>query len=356
MIALARRPELRAEIEQLTDNLTSARDPAMGAYRMRVALLRNQGRRDDLEKFLLAVAARTSSVELLDVIGNDGRVDGLARAEQASIEREIAIATDPVEKTRLRLSLARFYEGHEQATQAAQTIEAVYRDNPAILGVVRAEVDFHWRNKNTKRAVDVLEEAAGRASASYRAEFTLEAARKSIEARDYVRASTLATRLLTAEPYRADYIAVRADVFARSGDDRGLRGFYDAKIRELQNAPLAAAQRTEQIAAMRRALIPVLTRTKDYTAALDQYIEVLNRYPEDESLAREAAAYASSNGVAQRLRDYYTKAVNDSPKDFRWPMVLAKVETQLEDFPGRLRHTPRRRRCVRIVRICCSGD
>jgi tetratricopeptide (TPR) repeat protein len=339
LLALARRPELRGDIEQLTGNLVSARDPSMGAFRLRVALLRNQGRRNDLEEFLIALAGRATSPELLAAIENDGREDALARAQETALAREVAITTDPVEKLRLRLSLARFYEGRQQTAQAALLIEAVYRDNPASLGVVRATVDFYWRgmhnrNDNTKRAIDVLEESAGRAEAGYRAEFTLEAARKSIESGDTARARGFATRLLSREPYRAEYIAVMADAYARAGDDRGLRGFYDAKIRELQNAPLPQSQRTEQVAAMRRALIPVLTRTKDFSAALDQYIEVLNRYPEDETLAREAAAYASSNGVVPRLRDFYTKAASDSPKDFRWPMVLARIDTQLEDFPA----------------------
>ena len=29
--------------------------------------------------------------------------------------------------------------------------------NPAILGVVRAAVDYHWRNKDTRRAIDIRE-------------------------------------------------------------------------------------------------------------------------------------------------------------------------------------------------------
>ena len=255
-------------------------------------------------------------------------------AQEAALAREVGVTTDPVEKMRLRVSLARFYEGQRVTAQAAQVMDALYRDNPAILGIVRATVDFYWRNKNSKRAIDVLEESAGRAEAGFRAEFTLEAARKSIESGDTARARAFATRLLSGQPYRAEYIAAMSDAYARAGDDRGLRTFFDAKIRELQNAPLAQTQRTEQVAAMRRALIPVLTRTKDFSAALDQYIEVLNRYPEDEGLAREAAAYASSNGVAAKLRDYYTKASNDSPKDFRWPMVLGRIETQLGDFPA----------------------
>jgi len=73
---------------------------------------------------------------------------------------------------------------------------------------------------------------------------------------------------------------------------------------------------------LRRGLIPVLTRQKDYTAAVDQYIEIVKGYPEDEGLTREAATYAASHGVKDRLVGYFAKAVADSPKDFRWPMVM----------------------------------
>ncbi len=155
---------MRADVDQLTDNLVViARTFAWRSVRLRVALLRNQGRREDLEKFMLAVAGRASSPELLTTIENDGRVEEFARVEETALQRQIAGTTDPVDKIRLRVSLMRFYEGHQQAPLAAREIDAVYRDNPAILGVVRTAVDYHWRTKNQKRAIDVLEESAGRA-------------------------------------------------------------------------------------------------------------------------------------------------------------------------------------------------
>ena len=329
LLSLARRPALRGDIEQLTDNLVSAKNPKETALGLRVALLRNQNRRDDLEKLLLAVAARTDSAALLSAIENDARVDGFSSAQRAAMQREVAIASDPVERLRLRLALVRFEESQGRVADGAQLIDALYRENPALLGIVRAAVDYDWRNGNRKRAIDVLEEAAGRAAAGYRDPFVLEAARKSIESADYARARGFAAKLLVANPNRAEYVEVMADTYARQGDDRGLRAFYDGKIREM-----AAAHRTEDAAEMRRALIPVLTRIKDYAGGVDQYIEVINRYPEDDALAREAAIYASKNGIAARLRDYYSKAVSDSPKDFRWPMVLARIDTQLEDYVG----------------------
>lgn len=336
LLLLARRPALRAQIEQLTASLVSARNPEPGMFQLRVALLRNQNRREDMESFLLNAASRTTSPELLAQIENTARVDGLPKAQQASIEKQIALMTDPVEKMRLRLALARFEEGQGQAAQGAAVIDALYRENPAILGIVRAAADYHWRNKNPRRAVDILEEASSRSSAAYRSPFLVEAARKATESGDYTRARIMIGYLqVFDQPYRAEYVALKADTYARQGDDRGLRTFYETTIRTVAGATaIPAQQRTEQIAAMRRALIPVLTRVKDYSSGVDQYIEILNRFPDDESLAREAALYAQQNGVARKLHDYYAKTAADSPKDYRWPMVLARIETQMEDYPS----------------------
>src|SRR5208282_4600199 len=97
---------------------------------------------------------------------------------------------------------------------------------------------------------------------------------------------------------------------------------------------LKKAQMPEKVAALRRSLIPVLTRLNDFAGAVDQYIEVVNRYPEDEDLIREAALYAQAHNRGQQLIAYYEKTAGDSPKDYRWPMVLARVETQVQEFPA----------------------
>lgn len=334
LLALARRANLRGQIETLTDNLVSGKNPEMNAVRLRVALLKDQNRAADLEKFLREVASRTDSEDLVLEVAETARAWGFTQVQQTALERHIAVTTDPVDRMSLRLALAHFDEGQNQASAGAQVIDAVYRENPAILGVVRAAVDYNWRNKNPRRSVDVLEEAAGRAEPGYRARFTLEAARKANESGDYARSRGFAAKLLAAEPFNAEYVSAMAATYARQGDDAGLRAFYTTKIQDLARSPLTASQRIEETAELRRALIPVLIRTKDYTAALDQYIEVLNRYPEDANLTREIATFARNNGVAVRLHDYYAKTANDSPKDYRWPMVLARIEVQMEDYPA----------------------
>ena len=318
LLNLATRPALRNQVEEATRRLGT------DGFALRVAVLSNQNRTAELEQYLLAQVAAATSFDSLARVDDVAEKQGLDKVLEQSLLRQIAIDTDPVDKNRLRISLARFYESHGN-TAASQTVDAVYRDNPRLLGVVRAAVDYHWRNKQGARSVDLLAEAAGVSNAAYMRQFTLEAARKATEIADYRRARRLLEPLLGTEPLAADLVEATADTYAREGDDKSLRAFYESKIK---------ASSGDQKASIRRSLIPVLTRLKDYAGGVDQYIEVINRFPEDDGLVREAAAYAKKNNQPTRLSGYYAKASADSPRDYRWPMVLGRVDANLEDFPG----------------------
>jgi len=326
LIKLSRRPAQRAIVEKLTIERTAGANPGAAAVSLRTALLEAQNRRDDLVQFLLGVAGRTASFEVLEKVRETADRLGLDEVLGRSLEREIAVATDPVERMRLRLALMRYHEGKRDVQRARETVEALYTEHPAILGVVRATADFYWRNKLQRQAVDVLVGAAGAANATLKKQFTLEAAMKSTEAGDTQRARQLMGGLLEGDPFKPEYVAAMADTYVREGDDRGLRDFYTGKMREVSDDKLKLV--------LRRGLIPVLTRQKDYTAAVDQYIEIVKGYPEDEGVTREAATYASSHGVKDRLVGYFKKAVADSPRDYRWPMVMARLDTFFEDIPG----------------------
>ncbi len=326
LIKLSRRPAQRAIVEKLTIERAAGAEPGVAAVSLRTALLEAQNRRADLVQFLLGVAGRTASFEVLEKVRETADRLGLDEVLGRSLEREIAVATDPVERMRLRLALMRYHEGKHDIQRARETVEALYAQNPAILGVVRATADFYWRNKLQRQAVDVLVAAAGASNATLQKVFTLEAAMKSTGTGDTQRARQLLDGLLKGDPLKPEYVSAMADTYVREGDDRGLRDFYTGKMREVGDEKLKLV--------LRRGLIPVLTRQKDYTAAVDQYIEIAKGYPEDEGLTREAATYASAHGVKDRLLAYFKKAVADSPRDYRWPMVMARLDTFFEDIPG----------------------
>ena len=334
LLELARRPQLRSLVEQATAKQVSGLNPEAAAVSLRVAVLQALDRRNDLEKFLSTLVENATSLELLERIDPVAEQQGFDPVRARLLERRAALTTDPLERLRLRLAIERFQEAKGDMEAARRVMEAVYTDNPTILGVVRATVDFYWRNKLRDPAIDTLLRAVKASYPALKKQFTFEAARKATEARQYARARELLAPLLQDDPYHAEYLAAMADTYAREGDDRALRDFHLAKIQALREAPLTPDERTSRIAALRRGLIPALTRLEDFAGAVDQYVEILNRYPEDEGLAQEAAAYADRHNRRKQLLDYYAKAASDSPRDSRWPMILARLQTHFEDYPA----------------------
>jgi Flp pilus assembly protein TadD len=323
LVALAQTSAHRAAVDAGT-----ARAP----LRVRVAILEAEKRLDDLQALLQSRAASSTSAADLAFIQETAGRDGFAAVEQLALERQVAVNRDPLERIRLRLALMRFEEARSNVDGARRTIEALYHDNPAILGVVRATTDFYWRHKLAGQAIATLTQAAAISNAGYRNQFTYEAARKATEAREFAQARQLLGPLLAAQPFDSQYLAANADTYAQAGDDRGLRDFYRAAIESMKQAPLAVEERNERTAGLRRGLIPALARLGQPWDAVDQYIQLVNRYPEDQGLIREAARFAARNLLAPRLIAYYTKACSDSPKDYRWPMVLGRMQTHFEDF------------------------
>ena len=140
--------------------------------------------------------------------------------------------------------------------------------------------------------------------------------------------------LLNDSPYNSQYLAAMADTYSQAGDAEGLKKFYLDKIAVFRNAPFTADERKTGIATLRRGLIPALSQLKEYPGAVDQYIELINNFPEDDGLVTEAALYAQRYHCERQLLDFYTKTIEQSPRDYRWPMVLARMQSNLEDFPA----------------------
>jgi tetratricopeptide (TPR) repeat protein len=337
LLRLLNRPQTRDLVERASAAAIAASmgaDPPPQAVALRISVLEAQQRRKDLEALLESrVGAEKSSTALAQLQENARRL-GFDAIEERASERLATITKDPVDKMRLTLAHARLLESKKDIAGAARVADALYRDHPLILGVVRGAVDFHVRNHQPAEAIQILLDAAKHARADLAAGFTLESARIATQAGQYARARTLLTELLAAAPLRAEYLAAMADTYLQAKDDPGFRDYQLATIQRLKQSPLTPAERIAEIASIRRSLIPALDRLKDSAGAVDQYIEVVDSYPEDEGLTKEAAAYAVAHGQVARLVAFYRKTIERAPLDYRWPIVLARIETVAEDYPA----------------------
>ena len=334
LLQLATRPKTRDLVDRATAKVAAVPNPSMPAAYLRVKVLEAQNRKPEMESFLDSLANRTTSIEQAEQIASLAQQKSLETVRQHAIEKQAALTTDPVARLELRYALIRLYEEGKDFSSAQRNVEAVYQENPKVLGVVRSTVDFYWRRKMQPQAIAVLLQASKDAYPALSSRFTYEAARKSTEASQFQPARDLLAQLLKDSPYNGEYLAAMADTYAPAGDDGGLEQFYVDKIALFRGAPLPADARKAQIATLRRGLIPALTRMNNYSGAVDQYIELINSFPEDDALVTEAALYALRYQRQQQLVDFYAKTVAQSPKDYRWSMVLARTYTNLENYPA----------------------
>ncbi|MFZ0908835.1 MAG: tetratricopeptide repeat protein [Candidatus Acidiferrales bacterium] len=333
LLELARQPQFSDIVIHETGSLASAsKGDAMPAIRLRVRVLDAEDRKPEIVEILDAAVDAATTIEQAAEIETLVQQHSLENVRQHSLEKQASLATDPVTRLQLRYSLVRLNESRKDFASAQRNIEALYRDNPRILGVVRATVDFYWRMKLYPQAIAVLQQAAKDAYPELGKQFAFEAARKSTEAHLFQQARSLLEPLLKDSPYNGEYLAAMADTYAQAGDEQGLKQFYLDEISLLRNAPLASDDLKNRIATLRRGLIPALTKLDDYSGAVDQYIEVMNSFPDDEGLVTEAALYSLRYKRQTQLLDYYSRTISQSPRDFRWPMVLARIQTNLEDF------------------------
>ena len=259
---------------------------------------------------------------------------GFDPIEERASERMAAVTGDPVDKMRLTLAHARLLESKKEIAAAASAVDAFYRDHPLILGVVRAAVDFHVRNGQPAPAIDILLEASKHARADLAAQFTLESARVETAAGQIERARALLAGLLAAEPLRTEYLAAMADTYLQAKDDRGFRDYQLAAIQRLKQSPLAPAERIDANCGHPPRLDPRAGPLKDTAGAVDQYIEVINSYPEDE-VARQGSR-GLRRGARPGRADAGVLSQNHrrAPLDYRWPIVLGRIETVTEDYPA----------------------
>jgi predicted Zn-dependent protease len=107
------------------------------------------------------------------------------------------------------------------------------------------------------------------------------------------------------------------------------RGQRDAALAELgagltQARTLPAALRGPLVVRLREALIARLGELGRAREVVDQYLELINREPTLRDLVDAALTYARTHGgLDDRLVDYYQRTAARSPKDHRWPVILA---------------------------------
>jgi tetratricopeptide (TPR) repeat protein len=339
LMQLATRPATQAEVDAATAQAVAG-DPAnTAALTLRADVLAAQHHAPELAPLLTTLfhqaLDRASTLDEAAAVGSLAQARNLTPVYERSLAKQAALTADPVQKIELQYALARSLEAHDDIAGATRIFESVYAANPRILGVVRSTTDFYARSNQPAKAISTLLDAAKAATPSLARDFTVEAAGRSNDANDTAQARLLALGLLAQTPYDARLLDIIATSYARSHDDAGLKQFYLAELAAARSAAgLSTDARKNDIALLRRGLIPALTRLNDFAGATDQYIALLSAFPEDASLGQQAALYALKRSREPQLLDFLRTTVRQSPRDSRFMILLARTEITFDDLPA----------------------
>ena len=248
------------------------------------------------------------------------------------LERQIADSVSDVERWTRMLELARFHEANKQSQQAENIYERLYREQPKSAGIIQETVAFYWRTGQHGEAFAIYKEALAASNTNWRKTYLSHLADKYREQKDFKSALVYARDLLSTETLNIQHFQLVAELLAEQKDYAALSAFYKEGLKTVQESELTAEEKRTRIAGLRKGIIRANVILKDHTAALDQYIEIINRDAESEEGLREAADFASRYALTERLFDYYTKTAAASPKDHRWPMVLGRLRLYTGDY------------------------
>jgi tetratricopeptide (TPR) repeat protein len=344
LLQLATRPSTSQLVDEASAKAVTAEPTSSSALSLRADILSAQHHAPTLTPLLTQLFDQAlhhaDTLDRATAIGTIAQARNLTDVYQRALVKQAALALDPIQKIQLQYALAASLEAHSETPAAARIIDAVYTANPRLLGVVRATTDFYSRpifdgKPQPQRAMHTLLEAARVATPALARDFTLEAANRANDSGDTAQARALATTLLAQTPYDASVLNLIATSYARAHDDAGLKQFFLAQLEVARSAPnIPPDLRRQDIALLRRGLIPALSRLKDHDGVIAQYIAILSAYPEDAATAQQAALYALQHAHQDQLLTFLRTTVQQSPRDSRFMVLLAQVETTFDDLPA----------------------
>lgn len=328
------KPDLAAEIYSAFEiTRPNARDPFRLTFNFADTLFQMNRQTEAVNLLLRHIKTEKSKENLLEA-KQFFRDLGETEALRAALERLVQTAENPRDSIAFRLQLAENLRENYEPQKSSAVIADLVRRFPANYGVLKEAEQFYWDLGQREKSVEVLQAARQRSRGEYLYQFSRKLAQRFNDLNRTGAAEQILNELLTEKPNDAEVFADLTDVYVRTGQSPRLRETFSSTLSALEKQPLEPRELSWQTEILRKKMISAFTRLKDYDAAAEQYIELINREPENDAILEEAIGFAKRYGGGKKLLEYYQTLAREAFKNYRWNVVLARLYEANGDLPN----------------------
>ncbi|MDX2029981.1 MAG: tetratricopeptide repeat protein [Blastocatellia bacterium] len=302
-----------------------------------IAFLDETGRWPEAAALLRSEAARSRSQSFLDAARDWFQEREDEAGERLVLRRLVEAARTERFAISYRLQLAELAAKQGRRDEAAAILAQLVARHPTNYGVLSEAADFQWRLGRRDAAVALLTRSAQRSRGRFHYLFARKLAARQIERGQWPAAERVLTALYRENPRNLDVFGELSRVYVRTSQPAALRERYRETIRAIRDRNLDRAAIEDQVGQLREKVIESFTQLKEYGAAIEQHIEIINRDPDDEENLDAALRYAKRYGGGETLLAYYARTSAEAWKDYRWNLVLARIHEARRDWAAAAR-------------------
>lgn len=253
--------------------------------------------------------------------------------EIKTLERMIAVSPNGLAKIAYKRQLAAFYEQENQPERSLVLYNELLKDFPNNYGLIITVSKFTWRNNYRDRAIEILKDAATRGLGPYHFEFGIRLANYQALAGQLSAAEEVLRNLYKERTNSEELLSRLMAVLVQEKKGDEIKALYEEALKRA----IAKQDRDRQGRSESLAVLYTLTQQRfdelgDYSAALDQNINLINNDPNNTEVVANAYEYARKHNLINALLDYYLKLSKESFKNYRWNVVLARIYELQDDW------------------------
>ncbi|MEP6922982.1 MAG: hypothetical protein ABI954_00840, partial [Pyrinomonadaceae bacterium] len=331
----------RARSKSKREGILPSRQPAgVGRYNLKTNqlilgyadFLRRVDEWKTAANMLKAEIARNYSEDFLEEVSDLAGTAKDSELKSRAIRRLAATALGKRSAIKYRLQLAENLSDNKKTLETVAVLRQLVQKFPTNYGVLSEVDNFYWRINQRAESIRVLQTALTRAKGDYRVTFGRKLASRYLEQKNDPSAAQILQQLYDVNALDSGVYDELTKIYVRTGNRVAMSEMFEKTLKATKSQEIDFREITDEVAELRTRLIDALTRLKDYRAAVAQHIEIINRAPEDEENIEAAIDYVKRYGGADVLADYYQKTAAQAYKNYRWFVILARINEANNDL------------------------